>query len=104
MCDLVNSALYTYTTNGALIDKCGGRGSGVGEMNFPFICGSDAEGAVMVADSGNKRLQVRDSANEWHVIQLQPQVEYPKSVILLNDALFVVSGHFSGEWSLMKYH
>ena len=103
-CDLSNDALYTYTTNGVLVDKCGRYGSGVGETNDPFICGSDAEGAVMVADFRNNRLQVRDSANEWHVINLQPEVRRPLRAVLLDGALFVVSRPYLGECSLIKYN
>ena len=56
----------------------------------------------MVADSGNHRLQVRDSANEWHVIKLQPNVDIPRSAVLLDGALFVVSESYDG--ILIKFH
>ena len=41
-------------------------------MNEPFVCGVDSTGAVLVADSKNKKFQVYDTNDQWHMVTMDP--------------------------------
>ena len=55
-----NSRVAKYDKNGKWIRNWGSRGSGQGQFNIVHGIAIDAQGAVYVADEGNKRIQVFD--------------------------------------------
>jgi DNA-binding beta-propeller fold protein YncE len=57
-----NSRVVQFTADGRFVRIIGGRkGSGPGELDTPHGVAVDAQGRVLVADSGNKRVAVFDS-------------------------------------------
>jgi DNA-binding beta-propeller fold protein YncE len=56
--DTNNHQLRSFTWNGMFIDKWGVEGSGEGEFRFPQSLTVNHEGEVVIADSGNDRIQV----------------------------------------------
>jgi len=55
-----NSRVAKFDKNGKFIKSWGSRGLAPGQFNRPHAIAIDAQGAVYVADSGNRRIQVFD--------------------------------------------
>jgi DNA-binding beta-propeller fold protein YncE len=53
-----------FTSDGQLIRKVGGRGTGPGAFNFPTFIWIDHSGRVYVVDSMNYRIQILDSEGD----------------------------------------
>ena len=104
VCENMTNKLYTYNTDGTQIDELD-RGRGYGDaISCPYLCGSDEEGAVLIAEWGKDRLLVRNCASDWHVLYLRPRVRKPVSVALLDEELFVVSTRLDGKQKLINYY
>lgn len=56
--DTNNHHIRSYTWNGMFIDKWGEEGAGPGEFLFPKGIAINSRGDVVIADSGNHRIQV----------------------------------------------
>ena len=76
------------------IDRNGGIQKTVvleAELDIPHVCTIDDEGAILLADKNNNRLLVRDKAEKWHTIDVQPPLKRPHSAVLHNGKLYVMS-------------
>lgn len=63
-----------------------------GELNYPLISDDDDEdGSLLIADSRNNRIQVMTSHGEYTVLKLDPPVTVPRSAVLFNNHLYVMS-------------
>lgn len=73
--DTGHHRIVVCTPEGGYITHFGGEGSGPGELKRP--CGLDvtADGTVVVADGGNKRLQLFGSVRERTVEETKPAEE-----------------------------
>jgi sugar lactone lactonase YvrE len=58
-------AVVILDLQGHLVGRFGGRGSGLGEFNFPSHINADAAGDIFVTDSGNARIQVFDTEGHF---------------------------------------
>lgn len=56
--DTNNHRIRSYTWNGMFIDKWGEEGEGPGEFRFPQGVAVNSRGEVVIADSGNHRIQI----------------------------------------------
>jgi sugar lactone lactonase YvrE len=56
--DTNNHRIRSYTWNGMFIDKWGEEGEGPGQFRFPQGVAVNSRGEVVIADSGNHRIQV----------------------------------------------
>ena len=80
-----------YSLDGKQQLSFGKFGSGSREVCLPYLCRGNSHGFVLVADSNNDRLTVMGTWMRWGVFRLQPVVTKPRSAVLHNDKLFVVS-------------
>lgn len=60
-----NSRVAKIDKNGDWVKSWGERGSGPGQFNTPHSIAIDAQGAVYVADRGNRRIQVFDADGKF---------------------------------------
>ena len=58
-------------------------------MDTPSIASSDSDGAVLVADFDNDRLQVLSASRQWSLVQLEPGVDKPYGAIVVGGKLYV---------------
>ena len=100
---IANNLLYVGLTRDTRIDIFSLDGQfqssteykGIGEpgdLNWPFICFSDAAGNVVIADECNNRLQLFSASEQWSIMRLRPRLVKPRGACLLNDTLFVNEG------------
>ena len=59
--------------------------------NIQQICDVDTRGSVLIADRDNNRLQVISEQEEFHILELQPEVREPNSAVLFKGYLYVTS-------------
>ena len=66
-------------TNCSKYYKCQGKtgqrmefGSTEEAMRYPFVCGVDSTGAVLVADHYNKKFQIHESGDKCSVVVIEP--------------------------------
>lgn len=62
-----------------------------GQFNYPLISDDDSYGTLLIADNDNNRIQVLTCYGGFSVLKLCPQVSQPRSVVLLNNHLYVTS-------------
>lgn len=60
----INARVAKVGPDGAWLGSFGGPGDGPGQMNTPHSIASDAEDRIYVADRGNRRIQVFDTAGK----------------------------------------
>jgi peptidylamidoglycolate lyase len=75
-----NSRIIRYSKEGRYLFSWGRRGSGPGEFNVPHGIARDAMGRVYVADRGNARMQVFDSAGRFLAEWKGPELGRPWAV------------------------
>ena len=64
--------IAVYSLTGQLLQTHGSYGSGdAGQFKYPYTCGDDDDGSVLIADYNNDRLQVMSEQGEFSVLQLQ---------------------------------
>ncbi len=61
----VNNTIAMYSTNGRFIGSFGGKGTGNGQLSYPTGICTDGKGRLLVADYGNKRIQVFTSQGNF---------------------------------------
>ena len=60
-----------------------------GVLDKPRICGIDAQDNILIADSGNNRLQVLTSDEQWSVVDVDETLVCPESAVWFNQRLYV---------------
>ena len=81
-----------YSLTGEFEDSYGSAGAAdIGKLDWPYLCCMDGEGAVLLADYYNERLQVLSSDRTWSGVHMKPGVIAPRSALLFRDKLFVTS-------------
>ena len=86
MIDVLNLSGQQLTTYGHE-----GTG-GPGELQYPSLCQQDSEGALLVADHDNHRLQLLGKNHKWSIVDMGPELKGPERAMYVDDALFVHSG------------
>ena len=79
---LTGKRLENYSTRNQMVTS---------QLGCPFICTSDSDGCVLLADSASHRLQVMSERGEFKSLQLQPQMTSPCSAALFYDDMYVAS-------------
>ena len=65
-------------------------------MDYPFVCGVDFTGAVLVADYGNKTFQVHETDDQWSVVSVDPISSHKPRDLLYDadtDSIWVLKHH-----------
>ena len=98
MCTSVNTTL----THPCVSTHCRGSwlGSGVvganfkalGEFDFPYLCGVDTEGCLLIGDWGNCRLLVVSPRGEFSVVRGVEGLDHPVDVVVSGQQVFVLHG------------
>ena len=88
-----NSRVVRFSKEGRYLFSWGRRGSGPGEFNVPHGIARDAMGQLYVADRGNARIQVFDSAGRFLVEWKGPELGRPWAIRVRADGdLYVADG------------
>ena len=88
-----NSRVIRYSKEGRYLFSWGRRGSGPGEFNVPHGIARDAMGQLYVADRGNARIQVFDSAGRFLAEWKRAELGRPWAVRVGADGdLYVADG------------
>ena len=91
-CSRDEHKIAVYSLTGQLLQTHGSYGSGdAGQFKYPYTCGDDDDGSMLIADYNNDRLQVMSKQGEFSVLQLQPPVSRPRGAVLFNNNLYVTS-------------
>ena len=76
--------------NDALFYRHGVRGSGeAGRFVCPLMCHGDDDGDVLIADWGNRRLQVLHGDGHFPVVNI-PDILHPRSAVYTSGRLYVI--------------
>ena len=89
-CLSVDNRIDIFSLDGHLRSSTGSCGDGAADqLSTPFICATDAAGAVLIADCDNNRLQLLTANGQWSLVQLQPHAVNPSGACIMNDTLYV---------------
>ena len=85
--------IFKLTHESVLERRHGKRGEGeAGELHSPYLCHSDADGTLLVADHDNRRLQLLRRDGQWQLtrVPLQQQRVWPRRAVYTRERLYVV--------------
>ena len=92
ICSQCEHKLYIMNVRGEVIHTYGTHGSrDAGELDDPVLCQEDEDGAMLLAEFWNNRLQILDEQRKWSIVNMQPEVKTPMSAIYVNHVIYVVS-------------
>ena len=61
------------------------------DLRRQFLCQEDDDGAMLVADCLNDRLQVMDGRQMSSIVNMHPAVYRPRGAVYVNDVIYVIS-------------
>jgi len=96
--DTGNKRVLRYDPQGTLLETWGSEGTKPGEFIEPVGVAVDAEGRVVVADTGNRRLQVFDADGTFQSeVQVSGWEEFYSEpyVAVTNDGAYVVTDSYN---------
>ena len=104
VCNSHSSTIDVLSMAGQHLHSYGHEGTEcAGELQRPLLCQEDREGALLVADYENSRLQILDKhLDKWSIVDMEPKLKYPKRVVYVDDTLCVESGDLSN-YKICKY-
>ena len=93
--------LFVYSINDSKQSSYGQRGTtgrsrGMeGYMRHNHLCGVDIHSSVLIADTGNRRLQILKSSKEWHAIYLNNIKDRSHGAVVNGQSIWVMNdfGH-----------
>ena len=88
-CSYAIGSIKVYSLSGDLLLTH--TASNTDQFYRPIISDDDDDGSVLIADCYNDRLQVMSEQGEFSVLQLQPPVSKPRSAVLFNNHLYVMT-------------
>ena len=92
LCSFYDYKICIMNHDGKVIKTYGDRGSeAAGDLNEPYLCQEDDEGAMLIADYGNGRIQVLDKWRNWSIVKMQTAVNGPNGAVYVNGTLYVIS-------------
>ena len=93
----VNDTIYIYNHDGSFKGQHGvsGKGGEAGRLWCPFLCHGNDDGDVLIADWGNKRLQVLHGDGRFSVVQMNAAPEVPRSAVYIPGRLYILEYEFS---------
>ena len=84
--------IYVYTFDGVYLDKYGNaQGTDLGQFYGPYVCGTGCEGSLIVCDSCNHRIQVRNAQGVWSALKLEG-ITMVRDVMVVSGKLYVLWG------------
>ena len=94
-CSSETNDYYFYSIQGKLqvvFDGPGGDNVGKAETDahYPYLCGGDAAGSLLIAEQQEYGLQVLSKDGKFRSLKLQPDVKMPRRAVLHKKTLFVV--------------
>ena len=60
-----------------------------GVLRVPYVCRSDADNSVLIADRDDNRLQVMRADGQWSVVELGERIDNPRAALWWNHEFFV---------------
>ena len=75
---------------------------GAGGLKCPRLCQEDSEGALLVADKLNHRLQLLDKRRKWSIVDMEPKVSSIQRAVYVDDTVYVI-GYVYPDYKLFKY-
>ena len=97
-----SNRIYKISQNGDVIDISDRIGNAIGEFDTLYACMTDSDSNLLVTDLENNRLQLLHEEN-WSVIQLQQQPQWPIRVVYDGKALYVLHLLRGRATALVKY-
>jgi DNA-binding beta-propeller fold protein YncE len=98
--DSSNHRIVVFKTDGTFVKNLCARGSGLGELRFPYGLDEDEEGHLLVCEFGNNRIQMIDKQTgkgikTWGVAGREVgQLAYPWAIAVDGErAVIVDSGN-----------
>ena len=89
VCLFANHVIQKYTIDGQLLQTFGSRGPSVGQLNCPLLSGIDDEGNILVAEYGNKRIDVLKTDGSWESLKIDGLEESPVCARVVGSKFFV---------------
>ena len=93
-------AITHFSTDSTAIEKFGIQGSGIGELNYPVICGIDENGCLLITDQFNNRLQILNNGT-WTAMTVDGLTN-PVWAGFIKNTLYVSEGS-SGKLKIYTY-
>ena len=90
-CSFRDDNIAVHSITGEFLATYGTNGNGVGQLNGPRMYDDDDDCCVLISDYLNDRLQVMSERGEFTVLQLHPPASQPRSAILFDNQLYVIS-------------
>ncbi|XP_019618127.1 PREDICTED: tripartite motif-containing protein 3-like [Branchiostoma belcheri] len=90
--DPTNHFVYVYKEDGQFLFQFGGEGSGEGQLKHPRGICTDRAGNIIVADQGNKRVEMFDKAGRF-LKHITTDMEGPQAVAMATQEQLVVTDH-----------
>eukprot|EP00058_Branchiostoma_floridae_P017086 XP_002602574.1 hypothetical protein BRAFLDRAFT_81834 [Branchiostoma floridae] len=87
--DWDNHCVFVYDDFGKFLFKFGGEGSGEGKLKHPYGSGTDSSGNIIVADSGNNRVELFDITGRFK--HITTNIEHPGGVAMAPQGQLVVT-------------
>ena len=94
-CSLMHGGLYIIDkSTGVVLLKCASKlkNGNLGQFSEPRITHSGFDGSLMVADPGNRCLQVKTLTGEWGIVPMEFACYRPVCALLHRKDLFVGQG------------
>ena len=80
--------ILQYRHDGTLVAAYGSYGSNVSDLNSPRLCGADADGTLLIADTVNNRLKTLTCDGEWRCLQVQG-LNWPEFALINENSLLI---------------
>ena len=93
ICNQSKHMIHVIDMCGRLLHTYGQEGTeGAGYLKSPRLCQVDSEGVLLVADTDNHRLQVREKHGQWSIIDVEPHLRLPERAVYVDGTLYVQGG------------
>ena len=94
-----NQTIYIYSHDGSFKGQHGEHGEGgeAGRLRLPLMCHGDDDGDVLIADWGNRRLQVLHRDGRFSVVK-RNATSGPESAVCIPGRLYILQK----EWDHSK--
>ena len=84
-----NGRIVRFDQNGKYLMEFGTRGRAPGQFNQVHSVAIDAQGRIITADRGNKRIQIFDQKGT--LLDLWPNIDFPDDIAVTNDGFVWVA-------------
>ena len=89
--DNCNEKIYKYSLTGECLQQFGStRGNSLGQLNGPYVSGTDCHHSLIVCDSNNHCIQVKKSDGEWTQYTLPGGIRNVLDVLVMKHSLYLL--------------